>query len=352
MTKYKITKTDNKTIPCTTTIEVTIPADVIIAKKADAIKNIGEHINVDGFRPGHIPEKIITQKVGEIGVYEEATRNVLDEVFFEIISETKELPVNRPDILITKIALDTDAEVKITFATKPIVKLGDYKKVKKNFADKKPKDEDGKATEKEIEDMIMNLRKQVAHMQYHHNNPDDHGHNHAELEPAALDDEFAKLCGPFNNLADLNKAIVENIEQSKKQKNLEKFRIELIDAIIADSDIVYPEFILNSEIDIMIEELKGDLQRMGQSFEEYLSVVNKKVEDIRAERKDMADKRVKTQLTLSEIAHAEKIELNQEDIAKQIAEIKNVHKDAPDENIKMFVERFEMNRAVWKMLEE
>ena len=33
--------------------------------RAKAIKNLGENAQIDGFRKGHIPEKVLVEKVGE-----------------------------------------------------------------------------------------------------------------------------------------------------------------------------------------------------------------------------------------------------------------------------------------------
>jgi FKBP-type peptidyl-prolyl cis-trans isomerase (trigger factor) len=43
-----------------------------------AIQSFGEETKVDGFRPGHIPEKIIVDRFGEVAITEEAGRLALE----------------------------------------------------------------------------------------------------------------------------------------------------------------------------------------------------------------------------------------------------------------------------------
>lgn len=349
---YTITKTDTKT-PCEVTLEVTVSKEAINDYKEKALKSLNEQVKIDGFRPGHVPEKVLIEKVGEYTVTEEACRKYIDTVFADIVMESKLMPVNQPQIVITKLAVDTDAELKITFATPPVIELGDYKKIAKKHNSEKGKDTETVATESEIDSMIMDLRKQVAHMNHHasgEHKQDDH--SHGDLEPVELNDEFAQKVGPFKTVEELKKAVTDNITQSKTQKILEKFRISLIDEVIADSKITYPNFFLAAEQNIMLEELKNDVTRMGATFADYLAHMGKTEQELVDERKDIADKRVKTQLVLSKISVLEDIKPNADIVTEQVKEIKKMHPEALEDNVKAFVERFELNQLVWKFLEE
>lgn len=346
---YKITKTDTKSVPCEVTLEVTVSKEAIEESKAAALKTLNEQVKIDGFRPGHVPEKVLLEKVGEHTVTEEAVRTFIDSAFSDIIVESKQIPVNQPQIMITKIAAGEDAELKITFATPPVIEMGDYKKIaKKHNKDKSEVAET--ATDEEVDAMLLDLRKTVAHNDYHDHN-DDHSHSHGEIEPVALDDDFAKKVGPFTTVAEVREAAVKNINETKEQKALEKFRVGMIDEIIADTKVEYPPFFLTTELNIMIEELKNDLARMNIPFQMYLEEIKKTEDQLKEERKEIADKRVKTQLILSKISVLEDMKPDQALVESQVKEILSMHKDAVRENVVAFVERFELNQLVWKFLE-
>lgn len=346
---YTITKTDTKSVPCEVTLEVTVSKVAIENSKAAALKTLNEQVKIDGFRPGHVPEKVLLEKVGDSTVTEEAVRTFIDSAFSDIIVESKQIPVNQPQIMITKLATGEDAELKITFATPPVIDMGDYKKIAKKHNKDKVSDS-AKATDEEIDAMIMDLQKTVAHNEYHEHN-DDHNHSHGEIKPAELNDDFAKKVGPFNTVAELKEAAAKNIEETKQQKELEKFRIGMIDEIIKDTKIEYPPFFLTTELNIMIEELKNDLARMNIPFQMYLEEIKKTEDQLKEERKEIADKRVKTQLILSKISVLEDMKPDEALVESQVKEILGMHKDADKENVKAFVERFELNQLVWKYLE-
>ncbi len=349
MSDYKIKKI-NTDVDCEISIEVELKSKAIEENKSEALKRINENVKVDGFRPGHIPEKVLIEKVGDYAITEEACRICIDKNFLNIIQDSKHFPINQPSISITKLAVGSDADIKIEFAIQPVVDLVDYKKIAKKHNSEKEKEKIEEVSDEEIEKVLTNLRMEVAHFEYHQNHH-DHDHNHGELEPVELNDEFAKKVGPFENVDDLKKAIRENLSQSKNQKTIEKNRIKLVDEIIEKSKIKYPELLLQSELQIMIEELKADLNQMGQTFDEYLKVINKTEADLREERKEMAAKRVKTQLVLSKIAGEEKLKADESLVNTQVDQILKTHVGADKENVRMFVERFELNKMVWELLE-
>ncbi|MEN9604597.1 MAG: hypothetical protein RJB39_282 [Candidatus Parcubacteria bacterium] len=349
---FKI-KNTNASVPCQITLEVHVSKEAIAKNRGKALKNLNEQVKIDGFRPGHVPEKVLIEKVGDYTITEEACRSVIDEVFSDIVLESKKMPINQPQITVTKLAIGDDAELKITFATPPEIDMADYKKLAKKHKTTEDTIEKIDATDEEIDAMLLDLRKKVAHMDYHASSTHGHDdHSHGDLEPVALDDAFAKKVGPFQTVNEVREAIKKNIIDTKHQKALEKTRIVLIDKIIEESKIQYPDFFLDSELNIMIEEMKADIARMGTTFDAYLKQINKTEKDLKDERKEVADKRVKSQLALSKIAALEELKPDENLVAEQIKDILRMHPTADKENVRAFVERFEMNQLVWKFLDE
>ncbi len=348
MAEYKI-KNTNTEKDCEVTLEIEVKAEAINKLREIAIKRIGESVKIDGFRPGNIPEKVIVEKVGEYAINEEAVRMFIDTNFINIIQDSKQFPINQPNISITKMAIGEDAEIKMQFATAPEIEIADYKKISKKFNETKeePKTE---VTDAEVESVILNLQREIAHYEYHQQH-DDHDHSHGELDLPEVNDDFAKKVGPFKSVDEMKTAIKENLSSNKSQREIEKNRIKLIDEIIEKSKIKYPEFLLRSEQSIMLEELKADVAQSGQPFGEYLKMVNKTEDAIKEERKEMADKRVRTQLVLSKIANEEKLKAEETHVNEQVDLILKTHVNADKDNVRMFVERFELNQLVWKMLE-
>jgi FKBP-type peptidyl-prolyl cis-trans isomerase (trigger factor) len=348
MAEYKIKKT-NTDKDCEVSLEIEVKSDALDKLKDEAIKRIGESVKIDGFRPGNIPAKVILEKVGEYSIYEEATRMFIDANFVTILQDGKHFPINQPNISITKLTPGADAEIKIEFAIAPEIEVGDYKKIaKKQIGENESKAED--VTDIEVDSVVLNLQREIAHHEYHQNH-DAHDHSHGELDLPEVNNEFAQKVGQFQTVEEMKKAIYDNLVANKAQREVEKRRIKLIDEVIEKSKIKYPEFLLRSEQAIMLEELKTDVVQHGQPFSEYLKMIKKTEDEIKEERKEMADKRVKTQLVLSKIANEEKLKADQVHVDEQVAQILKMHVNADKDNVRMFVERFELNQLVWKVLE-
>ncbi len=94
-----------------------------------AFKRVKKNLNVPGFRKGKVPRRIFNQMYGEEALYEDALNAVLPDVYEAALTEAGVVNdvVGQPQI--TPVSMDKDAawEMKAEIATKPEVKLGDYK---------------------------------------------------------------------------------------------------------------------------------------------------------------------------------------------------------------------------------
>lgn len=88
-------------------------------------ENKGKY-NIQGFRKGHAPRKVIEKTYGDTVFYDDAINNSFYKSYFEILSKEKDVqPVTNPDIRISKID-DSGLELIATVINKPEVELGDY----------------------------------------------------------------------------------------------------------------------------------------------------------------------------------------------------------------------------------
>src|SRR5689334_24635535 len=122
MTKiYKIK--DIKKLPDS---EVEITAEILESHlekyKEKAFKKIKEVAELPGFRKGHVPDAKLKEKIGEIGILEDAGEMAINDCVVEIITEAKINFLGRPEIAITKIALGSPIEFKIKITTMPEIK--------------------------------------------------------------------------------------------------------------------------------------------------------------------------------------------------------------------------------------
>ena len=126
---------------------------------------------------------------------------------------------------------------------------------------------------------------------------------------------------------------------------------QAIDALVRASEVSAPESMVNSEIDIEMQNLDQRLQQMGISLAQYVEMTQMDINEIRNQYKEQAEARVKANLVIDEVALKEGFEVSDEEIEAEINESakmygvddiekfkeifsKNVSDDTVKENIK------------------
>ncbi len=311
-----------------------IPAELFDAQRTKALKNINASIEIDGYRKGNVPEKILVSKVGEKTVLEEMAELALGDAYPAIIIDNKLDPISRPEITITKMATGNPLEFKIKTAVTPEVTLGDYKKIAAEVP-VRPASEN-EVTDKEVDDAIERIRNhQDAPGEHTHEHGEEHDHTHPEL-----------------NTPEFKKRIKEALFSDKERISREKCRIEMADKISEDSKIELPKVLINSELRRIEAQFIEDIARMGTKIEDYLAQAKKSIEDLRKEWQPHAEKKVKLQLILNKIADVEKIVVKAEEIEAEVNHILEHYKDADREKAGIYAAGVLSNEKVFQFLEE
>lgn len=372
MTNLKIEKQKGSTV----VITGELPWEDFKQYRGKAIKKLGELVAVDGFRKGHIPEDILVKKVGEISVLEEMASLAFQVIYQKIVIENKIDAIGRPSIQITKLAAENPLGFSITTATLPEVKLPDYKKIAGELNKKRVTDE---VTEKEIEETIEEIRTMKAKQDLFKKMQDgaDHvhdencNHDHEEipnnkeesveevqkridekLELPEFNDEFVKTLGQFENVEDFKSKLKENLSFEKDRRAQDKHRLAVIDAILENITLDLPDIMIDAEVDQILYSMKGDVSRMGTTFEKYLESVGKTEEDIRKDLRADGEKRAKLQVIVASISKEESLRPEKEAVEKEIEHIKKHYPEANEEGAKAYVETIMTNDLVFKFLDK
>jgi FKBP-type peptidyl-prolyl cis-trans isomerase (trigger factor) len=337
-------------------VEGELHKETIAGFREKAIRELGSSVKIDGFRPGHIPEKVIVDRFGELAVTEEAGRMALEHHYPDIIekaiSKSKIKPLGSPAVTVTKVAPGEAFGFSIKTALMPEVKIKDTKKIAKKVLSEKA---EVTVTDKDIDDAITDLQKQVAHTEYHKTHPEDHGHDHAgageDLPLPEVNDEFIKKFGPFENVEAFKEKVREGVTADKARKEKEKLRLKMMDELIAVAEVKMPKMLVDSELSRMFHEMSANIQQMGLTIESYLKHIGKDIDAMKKEWLPDAEKRAKTQLILSQIALDEKITVSEEEIKKEVEQIMQHYKDIDKTRAEMYVENVLLNEKVWQWLE-
>jgi len=142
-----------------------------------------------------------------------------------------------------------------------------------------------------------------------------------EKELPAIDDEFAKEVSEFDTLEELRSDIKANLEKSSKDREVKEFEEAVIDAVCANVSMDIPEIMIKRETDIMLKDLETKLKYQGLDLESYYQYTNNTEEKVREFMKEAAEKRVKTDLIITEIAKIEKVEASDEELLAKAKEV-------------------------------
>lgn len=342
-------------------VEVSLPADFLVSARKKALEMYKISTEIPGFRKGHVPENIIIEKFGEGTLLEEAADILLKEHFQKIVEQEKFDILGRPNVSITKLALGNPFEFRAKFYLFPSFELPDYMKIAASVT--KPASAEASAGKEEIDEVLLQIRKNKAHFDYHQKNPGDKSHNHdgknmeSEENLPPLDDELAKAAGNFKNLEELKAQIKENIIAEKKRRESEKKRAEIIEELIKNTKIDLPEILVESETQKSIAQMKDDIERMSGSttnenkWNEYLSHIKKTEDDLKKDLRESSEKKAKIQLIFNKIAEKEKIEPNKEVLDQEVKHILEHYKDASESSARIYVATILLNQEVLKLLE-
>ncbi len=134
------------------------------------------------------------------------------------------------------------------------------------------------------------------------------------LKKVEINDEFAKSLGE-KDLASLKEKVAARIKQDYENASKMKLKRALLDALDKEYKIELPTKLVDTEYDNIVKQYEHAKEH--NELDEYEK--SKKEADLLKEYKEIASRRVKLGLVLSEVGMQEKIQIAPDDINKAIA---------------------------------
>jgi len=239
-------------------LTVTVPSEKIKQAYEKILIDVVNGAELPGFRKGHAPKEMVLEKTDVSSLYGEVVNELLKTYYPQALKEHLIQPIANPKVEIKEFDLDKDFTFIATIATKPDVKIGDFRK--------------------KIKEQYEKL----------------------ETQDKALNEER------------LRKG--EKLEDT----NIHLTVANVIDSIVEVTEVELPEILIDDEIDRMLSRLVNQAESIGLSLEQYMKSQNKTSEQLRAEYKSIAEKNLKSELALSKLVADEKIEVLDKEIEEMI----------------------------------
>jgi trigger factor len=272
----------NVTVESTGVLErrmrVELPVDAIEQQVDSRLKSVGRTAKIKGFRPGKVPAKIVRQRYGK-QVREEVLGEVMQKSYSDAVARENLHPAGGPRIETRGDDGKTFTFV-ATFEVMPVVELKDLNKIKVEKPDVQIGDDD-------IDDMMLNLRKQKATWEPVDRNSKDgdrvivdfSGEIDGEAFAGGQGTEIPVVLGEGQMLPDFEKGlkgIKAGDEKTFKVKFPKEYHAEDLAGKKADFTIkthrveaqVLPE--LNDEFAEMFNVTKGGLEQFTRDVRENM----------------------------------------------------------------------------------
>jgi trigger factor len=132
------------------------------------------------------------------------------------------------------------------------------------------------------------------------------------------DDDFARSLGSYADLATLRTEIKARLEHNALDRARHEFADKIIEYATANATLELPDVLVEQEVEIMHDELRGSLARQGIDEAAYLKATEKTDADLHADFRPRAEKRVKVLLVLTKIAEDEGLEIADRDVEAEV----------------------------------
>lgn len=240
-------------------------------------------------------------------IYDNFFKPVMQKFLLDALRGSDITPIDYPKFEIISYAQGGGLKYKALFTNRPLVTVGDYKEIKL----KKPFIE--VLNEKDIEEIIDDLYIKwckKSDILYNHNSFVEH------------ESKFLKSLN-FNSLTELRYVIRKNLQELSMYN--EKIEIEetILQEVERITNVDLPDVLIEDELNKMLVDLQRKVSDMGLLLDEYLKKQAKTTQSLQEEWRATAEKNLRMELGLAEIARLENITISEIELQDQIDKVKD-----------------------------
>lgn len=154
-----------------------------------------------------------------------------------------------------------------------------------------------------------------------------------------INDELAKKVSKFDTLDELKADIRKNLEENAERKAENDQKSAAIEQATNNIKVDIPAVMIDNRVTAMIQEMAMRLEQQGMKLEQYLQYAGTDIAKIREDYRETAEKNVKTDLMLEEVAKAEDIKVEAKDLDAEVAAMAAAYGATPQQVQKIIKEQ-------------
>lgn len=311
-------------------VTVTAPWTDIASTYDQTLQRMAQDIELPGFRKGQAPLPMVEQQLGA-KLQDEVLKVAMPNLLIEALKGTDIVPIDYPKYDLLSFAKGNQVQFKATITNRPQVTVGTYKSIKVTRPALKP------VTEEEVNKVIDDLYKrwkarQPAPAAQSQSATGPSGSiNFQGGQPTAQvgngqtngpDDAFGLAMGAAN-LADLRVKIRKDLEANVTYNNELDYEEAILQEVEKITTVELPEILIQDELNRMLVSLQRRVADMGLLLEDYLKGQGKTLEQLKQEWRVQAEKNVRMELGLAEIARMENVSISDAELQAEIDKIQD-----------------------------
>ena len=158
-------------------------------------------------------------------------------------------------------------------------------------------------------------------------------------ELPAIDDELAKKVSKFETLDELKADIRKNLEENAERTAENDQKSAAIEMATNNITVDIPAVMIDNRVTAMIQEMAMRLEQQGMKLEQYLQYAGTDIAKLREQYRETAEKNVKTDLMLEEVAKSEDIKVEAKDLDEEVAAMAAAYGATPQQVQKIIKEQ-------------
>ena len=316
-------------------VTITVPWTDLEPKWNETLQRLGAEVEVAGFRKGTAPANMVESQIGS-KLQDEVLKTAMPNFLIEALKGTDIIPIDYPKYSIISFVKGQSLQFKAQITNKPEVKIGNYKSIKVIKPTPKP------VTEEEIQKVIDDLYKRWKTRQpvgqpaagvqspqpstlgggsisFQGNQPQTSQTNGQTEGP---NDDFAKAMGAIT-MVELKEKVRKDLEANVNYNNELDFEEAILQEVEKITTVELPEILIQDELNRMLVSLQRRVADMGLLLDDYLRNQGKTLDQLKNEWRVQAEKNVRMELGLAEIARNENVTISDAEVKAEIDKIQD-----------------------------
>ena len=159
-----------------------------------------------------------------------------------------------------------------------------------------------------------------------------------EQELPELDEDFAQTASEFDTMDELTADVRTRLERGKRLEQAASARDAVLEKLIDATDVPLPDEVVQQELGGRREEIQQQLGWAGMTLDQYLDNEKQTVDEFEAEMEKRVRDSMAAQFILDEVAKAEEIGVEQEELQEHLVRRAQQSGQEPNEFMKHMVE--------------